>query len=136
MFTVGDWVWLNLQPYKQTSAPTRRNNKLSFKYFGPFQVVARIGKVAYKLKLSNESQIHDVFHVSQLKAFHGQLPIATHISHWRWMQQAPAAVKRVPLFILDRNNKVSKQSAGSVSWSMGGFATLSSFWQRLKGVIN
>lgn len=100
VFVEGDWVWLKLQPYKQSSVQLRRNQKLSFKYFGPFQILAKVGKVAYKLKLPNESQIHDVFHVSQLKSFHGQLPIATHVP--KWMQEASAAVQKEPLAILDR----------------------------------
>lgn len=34
-FSVGDLVYVKLQPYVQTSVATRANHKLSFKYFGP-----------------------------------------------------------------------------------------------------
>ena len=66
-FQVADWVYLNLQQYIQRSIATRANPKLAFKYYGPFQVLRRIGPVAYELQLPEASTVHPVFHVSQLK---------------------------------------------------------------------
>ena len=66
-FAVGDFVFLKIQPYVQSSLAPRANAKLAFKYFGPYQVIDKIGSVAYKLQLPPTAAIHDVFHVSQLK---------------------------------------------------------------------
>ncbi|XP_028800375.1 uncharacterized protein LOC114755674 [Neltuma alba] len=44
--------------------------KLMLKFIRPFQILSRVGLVAYRLALPpNLSQIHDVFHVSQLKKY-------------------------------------------------------------------
>jgi hypothetical protein len=51
----------------QSSLAPRSNQKLSFKFFGPYEVLAKVGSVAYKIGLTTSSSVHPVFHVSQLK---------------------------------------------------------------------
>lgn len=71
-FQVRDWVFLRLQPYKQKSLAYKGKWKLSPRFYGPFQVLKRVGEVAYKLDLPNDSKIHPVFHVFRLKLKLGQ----------------------------------------------------------------
>lgn len=73
-FKEGDWVYLKLQPYVQSSVARRANHKLSFRYYGPYQVLEKVGTVAYKLKLPSDCHIHPVVHVSQLRAAVGFCP--------------------------------------------------------------
>ncbi|GJV46329.1 putative nucleotidyltransferase, ribonuclease H [Tanacetum coccineum] len=80
-FEAGSWVYLKLQPYIQNTLRVHKHSKLTPKYFGPFLVVERVGKVAYRLDLPDETQIHPVFHVSLLKLAGGPpdkvIPIPT-----------------------------------------------------------
>nr|XP_028959268.1 uncharacterized protein LOC114825093 [Malus domestica] len=67
IFQIGDWVFLKLHPYRQTSVSKTHCPILALHYYGPFQVVARVGLVTYTLALPPQSRIHPTFHVSLLK---------------------------------------------------------------------
>nr|GEW54867.1 putative nucleotidyltransferase, ribonuclease H [Tanacetum cinerariifolium] len=70
---------------KQSSMKFRENQKLSAKYYGPFQVIAKVGAVAYTLKLPPNATINPTSHVSLLKKHIGPIVpeatlVNTHIS--------------------------------------------------------
>ena len=58
---------LKVSPWKGMIRFGKRG-KLNPRYVGPFEIIERIGPVAYKLELPEElSRVHNTFHVSNLK---------------------------------------------------------------------
>ena len=66
---------MKLQPYVQSSVAARSNKKLSFRFYGPYKVLQRIGNVAYKLDLPEGSRVHHVLLFRKIK-----------LSLWSWLQ--------------------------------------------------
>jgi hypothetical protein len=66
-FEVGDHVYLKVSPLRGTKKFHIRG-KLSPRYVGPYPIMSRVRKVAYRLELPPElTGVHPVFHVSQLR---------------------------------------------------------------------
>lgn len=77
---VGDLVYVKFRPYCQSTLFKAENRKLAPHFFGPFEVEARVGVVAYHLKLPITSRVHPVFHVSLLKKAIGAAPTEPNFS--------------------------------------------------------
>jgi hypothetical protein len=99
-FEEGDWVWLRLHHRLAATLTNKARGKLAPKFYGPFQVLACIGIVAYRLALPPKCRIHDVFHVVFLKKFTGTpsaaMPGLPPIKHGRVLLQ-PEKVLRAHL---------------------------------------
>ncbi|CAJ2628780.1 unnamed protein product [Trifolium pratense] len=68
-FKEGDHVFLKVTPMLRLRG-VFKTKKLCPRYIGPFQIIERVGEVAYRLALPPAmSGLHDVFHVSQLRKF-------------------------------------------------------------------
>ncbi|GJZ73015.1 putative reverse transcriptase domain-containing protein [Tanacetum coccineum] len=66
-FSVGDYVLLKVSPWKGV-VRFGKKRKLAPRFVGPFEIVEKVGHVAYRLDLPKElNGVHDTFHVSNLK---------------------------------------------------------------------
>jgi hypothetical protein len=78
-------------------------SKLPVKYCGPFEIVDRIGPIAYILALPASMIIHNVFHVTLLKKY---IPGVNYVIDWNLIQLEQGSAFQVHLVrILDRKIK-------------------------------
>ena len=68
-FLVGDHMFLRVSPMKGVMR-FRKKGKLSLHYIGPFEILDKVGVVAYHLAQPPKlSMIHPMFHVSMLRKY-------------------------------------------------------------------
>ena len=84
-FEGGGHVYVKVKP-KKSSLRLGSCFKLFPRYCGPFEILARIGPVAYQLALPVNIKVHNVFPVSLLKKY---VHDATHVIDWAEIQVEP-----------------------------------------------
>ncbi|XP_012468800.1 uncharacterized protein LOC105786873 [Gossypium raimondii] len=68
-YFVGDFIFLKVFPWKKVMRFDRKG-KLSPRFIGPYQILKRVGLIAYQLKLPSKlDRIHDVFYISILRRY-------------------------------------------------------------------
>ena len=117
---MGDHVFLKVKT-NRSSLKLRSFSKLATTFCGPFEILERIGPVAYMLSLPASMTVHNVFHVSLLKKY---IPDANHVIDWNVIQVEPEGDLQVhPVCILDKKNKqLWNQAIGlvKVQWTQYG----------------
>jgi hypothetical protein len=99
---VGDHVFLKVK-VRCNSLKLGKCSNLAVHYYGPIEILERIGHVTYMLAFSSSLCIHNVFHVSFLKK---NVPDANHIIDWNVIQVKPEGDFQVQsVCILDRKIK-------------------------------
>ncbi|CAL2240309.1 unnamed protein product [Prunus armeniaca] len=103
-FNVGDYVFLKVSPRRGVKR-FGKTRKLAPRFIGPFEILERIGEVAYKLALPPQlSNIHNVFHVSMLRKYE---PNPTHVLDWGELNlDEELSFEERPIQILDHKEQV------------------------------
>jgi hypothetical protein len=99
---VGDHVFLKVKA-NRFSLKLGSCAKLEARFYGPFEILERIGPVSYMIALPTSMSIHNVFHVSLLKKY---IPDANHVVDWNVIQVEQEGSFQVhPMCILDQKIK-------------------------------
>jgi hypothetical protein len=107
-FKVGDHVLLKVKSNK-SSLKLGNYSKLAARYCGPFEILERIGPVAYMLAFPASMTVHNVFNVSLLKKY---IPDANHVIDWNVIQVEQEGVLQVhPVRLLDQKRKQFRNCA-------------------------
>jgi hypothetical protein len=117
-FEPGDYVYLRVSPMRGLQR-FKVKGKLAPRFSGPFYVIARRGTMAYQLDLPEElSDVHDVFHISQLRKCVSNLE--KHVSHENIDVQPDLTYRERPIKILDESERRTHQKTikfFKVQWS-------------------
>ena len=107
-----------------------KRGKLSTRFIGPFEILERVGTVAYRLALLPcMSGVHEVFHVSMLRRY---IPNPAHAVDWGEIEvDTDGTFKEGPMCIMDSRDQVLRRKTLSlvrVLWRHRGVEE--STWER------
>ena len=107
-FEVGDHVFLKVMPKRGVVMFGKRGN-LSPRFIGPFEILERIGTVAYRLVLPpNMSGVHEVFHVSMLRKY---TPDPAHVVDWGQIEvDTDGTFEEGPVCVFDSRDQVLRRN--------------------------
>ena len=106
-FEIGDHVSLKVIP-KSGVVRFGKRGKLSPRFIGPFEMLERIGTVAYRLALPpSMSGVHKVFHVSMLRKY---TPDPAHVVDWGQIEiDTNGTFEEGPVCIVDSRDRVLRR---------------------------
>ena len=101
---MGDKVFLKVSPLKGVLVFGRRG-KLRPRYIGPYEIISRVGPIAYRLGLPPElSKVHNVFLVSMLRKY---IPDPSHVLRDQPVElKDNLTYKEQPMQIVDRREQI------------------------------
>nr|KYP32033.1 hypothetical protein KK1_047384 [Cajanus cajan] len=102
-FSEGEHVFLKVTPTTGVGRAIKAK-KLNLKFIGPYQILKRIGPVAYQIALPPFlSNLHDVFHVSQLMKYIHDL---SHVLESEAVQvKENLTFEKQPVLVIDKKVK-------------------------------
>ena len=106
-FEVGDHVFLKVMP-KRGVVRFDKRGKLSSRFIGPFEILERVGTVAYQLALPpSMSGVHEVFYVSMLRKYTSD---PAHIVDWGEIEvDTNGTFEEGPVCIIDSRDQVLRR---------------------------
>ena len=106
-FEVGDHAFLKVMP-KGGVVRFSKRGKLSPRFIGPFEILERVGTVAYWLALPpSMSGVHEVFHVSMLRKY---TPDPAHVVDWGHIEvDTDETFEEGPVCVSDSHDRVLRR---------------------------
>ena len=106
-FEVGDHVFLKVM-LKRGVVKFSKRGKLSPRFIGPFEILKRVGTIAYRLALPpSMAGVHEVFQVSMLRKY---TPNPTHVVDWGQIKvNTDGTFEEGPVCILDSRDQVLRR---------------------------